>query len=79
MIDPDEPGLSIVRQCELVSISRSSFYFEGKGESPLNLTVMRLVDEQFLRTPFYCSRQMARWLRRPGHRVERKPVRSFVR
>ena len=79
MIDPDEPGLSIVRQCELVSISRSSFYFEGKGESPLNLTVMRLVDERFLRTPFYGSRQMARWLRRQGHRVDRKRVRRLMR
>ena len=37
MIDPNHPRLSIVRQCELVTISRSSFYYEGKGESPLNL------------------------------------------
>ena len=79
MIDPDEPGLSIVRQCELVSISRSSFYFEGKGESPLNLTLMRLIDEQFLQTPFYGSRQMARWLRRQGYRVGRKRVRRLMR
>lgn len=79
MIDPDEPRLSIVRQCDLVRISRSSFYFEGKGESPLNLTLMRLIDEQFLRTPFYGSRQMARWLRRQGHRVDRKRVRRLMR
>jgi putative transposase len=79
MIDPDEPRLSIVRQCELVCISRSSFYFEGKGESPLNLTLMRLIDEQFLQTPFYGSRQMARWLRRQGHRVDRKRVRRLMR
>ena len=64
MIEPAHPKLSIVRQCELVNISRSSFYFEGKGECPLNLTLMRLIDEQFLQTPFYGSRQMARWLRR---------------
>jgi len=79
MIDPDEPRLSIVRQCELVCISRSSFYFQAKGESPLNLTLMRLVDEQFLRTPFYGSRQMARWLRRQGYRVGRKRVRRLMR
>ena len=59
MIDPDEPRLSIVRQCELVSISRSSFYFEGKGESPLNLTLMRLIDEQFLQRR---STARVRWL-----------------
>jgi len=65
MIDPDEPRLSIVRQCDLVRISRSSFYFEGKGESPLNLTLMRLIDEQFLRTPFYGSR-VRRLMRKMG-------------
>jgi len=79
MIDPDRPRLSIVRQCELVGISRSSFYFQGKGERPLNLTLMRLIDEQFLQTPFYGSRQMARWLRRQGHRVGRKRVRRLMR
>ena len=47
MIDPDMNTLSIVRQCELVSISRSVFYYEGKGESSFNLLLMRLIDEQF--------------------------------
>mgnify|MGYP006309021229 FL=1 len=56
MIEPKHPHLSIVRQCSLVSISRSSFYFTGKGENPLNLKLMRLIDEQFLQTPFYGSR-----------------------
>jgi len=79
MIEPAHPKLSMVRQCELVSISRTSFYFEGKGESPLNLTLMRLIDEQFLRTPFYGSRQMARWLRRQGYCVGRKRVRRLMR
>ena len=64
MIEPDEPKLSIVRQCELVGVSRSSFYFQSKGESLLNLKLMRMIDEQFLATPFYGSRQMVRWLRR---------------
>jgi putative transposase len=66
MIDPKHPRLSIVQQCQLVSISRSSFYYEGKGESALNLALMRLIDEQFLETPWYGSRQMARQLRRLG-------------
>ena len=47
MIDPNHPRLSIARQCELVSIARSSFYYTGKGESPVNLELMRLIDEQF--------------------------------
>jgi len=79
MIDPHEPKLSIVRQCKLVNISRSSLYFNAKGESPLNLKLMRLIDEQFLQTPFYGSRQMMRWLQRRGYRVGRKRVRRLMR
>ena len=79
MIEPDEPKLSIVRQCELVGVSRSSFYFQSKGESPLNLQLMRMIDEQFLETPFYGSRQMVRWLRRQGHGVSRKRVMRLMR
>jgi len=79
MIEPKHPRLSIVRQCGLVSISRSSFYFTGKGESPLNLKLMRLIDEQFLQTPFYGSRQMTRHLNRLGYNVGRKRVRRLMR
>lgn len=53
VIDPAHPHLSIVRQCGLVSISRSTFYYEPTGEAPLNLVLMRLIDEQFLETPFF--------------------------
>ena len=63
MVDSRHGRLSITRQCRLVSIARSSYYYEGRGESPLNLRLMRLIDEQFLETPFYGSRQMTRWLR----------------
>ena len=78
MVDPRQPRLSIVRQCALVSISRSSFYYEGKGESPLNLVLMRLIDEQFLETPWYGSRQMARHLRRLEYCVGRKRVKRLM-
>jgi len=78
MIEPEHAHLSIVRQCELVSISRSSYYGVVGDESPLNLTLMRLMDEQFLRTPWYGSRQMTRHLRRLGHEVGRKRVRRLM-
>src|SRR6187551_267376 len=74
MIDPEHPELSIVRQCELVSISRSGFYYQPAGETPLNLALMRLIDRQFLETPWYGSRQMARHLRREGYTVGRKGI-----
>ncbi len=78
MIEPEHARLSIVRQCDLVSISRSAFYYEPTGETPLNLALMRLIDEQFLETPFYGARQMARHLRRQGYGVGRKRVRRLM-
>jgi putative transposase len=77
-IEPGHPQLSIARQCQLVSISRSGFYHRPAGETPLNLGLMRLIDAQFLETPWYGSRQMARHLRREGCAVGRKRVRRLM-
>src|ERR1700722_8551725 len=78
MIEPGHPQLSIARQCELVSISRSGFYYRPAGETPLNLALTRLIDAQFLETSWYGSRQMARHLRREGDTVGRKRVRRLM-
>ena len=66
MIGRGQPELSLSRQCEILSISRSSFYYLAKGESAENLALMRRIDELFLKYPFYGSRQMVRRLRREG-------------
>ena len=79
MIDADYPRLSIRRQCELVSISRALFYRQPVGESHENLELMRALDEAFMETPWYGSRQMARHLRRQGWCVGRKRVRRLMR
>jgi len=80
MVDPKHERLSIERQCRLVSIARSSFYYERRGESALNLELMRKIDEQFLEAPFWGSRQMKRWLcRQEGYSVGRKRVRRLMR
>lgn len=78
MIDSDHPSLSIARQCQLVSISRSGFYYQPSGESELNLMLMRLIDEQHMGTPYYGARQMARHLRREGYVVGRKRIRRLM-
>ncbi len=53
MVEKDHAaGLSIERQCDLLSFSRSSYYYEAIGESLFNLELMRLIDEQFLETPY---------------------------
>ena len=79
MVRRDHPVLSLSRQCELVSISRSSFYDQPKGESEENLALMRRIDALFLKYPFYGSRQMARRLRREGLCVGRHRVRRLMR
>jgi putative transposase len=78
MIEPAHGRLSIARQCDLVSMIRSSFYYTPAGETALNLALMRLIDEQFLEAPFYGARQMARHLRRQGFVVGRKRVRRLM-
>jgi putative transposase len=79
MIAPDRPGLSLSRQCRILSISRSSFYYAPRGESAENLALMRRIDELFLKYPFYGSRQMARQLRREGISAGRHRVRRLMR
>jgi putative transposase len=78
LIEPAHSGLSIVRQCELLGITRSTFYREPAPETEANLTLMRLIDEQFLETPWYGSRQMVRHLARQGHSVGRERVRRLM-
>jgi putative transposase len=78
LVDADHHALSIVRQCELLSMSRSGFYYQPVGETAENLALMRLIDAQFLETPWYGARQMARHLRRAGHAVGRKRMRRLM-
>jgi putative transposase len=78
MVETNHPRLSIARQCELLSMARSSFYRQPCGERELHLTLMRLIDETFLECPFYGARQMARHLRRQGYCVGRKRIRRLM-
>ena len=64
MICLDEP-LSIRRQCELLGLQRSAYYYQPASESELNLELMRLMDERYLKTPFYGWPRMTDYLRRP--------------
>lgn len=79
MIQPNHPKLSVTRQCRLVSVSRSSFYHQPRGESVRNLALMVEIDRQFLDTPFYGAQQMTWHLRAQGHHVNIKRVRRLMR
>jgi len=78
MIDRRHGALPVVRQCELLGVARSSLYYEPVPAHPADLDLMRRIDEQYLRTPFYGSRRMTAWLRRAGHEVGRKRVRRLM-
>jgi putative transposase len=71
--------LSVRRQCELLGLNRSTWYYEPVPESADNLALMRRIDEQYLRTPFFGSRRMAVWLGREGEPVNRKRVQRLMR
>ncbi|WP_417260175.1 DDE-type integrase/transposase/recombinase [Celeribacter sp.] len=79
MIEPANANLSISKQCKLLSISRSSLYYEPKGESEMNLDLMRVIDKQFLETPFYGVRQLTWHLRNEDRLVNEKRIRRLIR
>lgn len=79
MVEPQHESLSVMRQCELLGVSRSSFYYEPVVPSAEELEICRLMDQQYLKTPFYGSRRMAVWLRRQGFNVNRKRVQRLMR
>src|ERR1700687_49582 len=79
MIEPEHASLSIRRQCGVVVLSRSSWYYECATASAENLRLMRRIDEEYLRHPFYGSRQMSAWLRSQGEAANRKRVRRLMR
>ena len=76
MIEPAHPDVRVVPQCGLAPVSRPSFYDQPAGETATTRASMRLIDAQFLETPWHGSRQIARHLRRDGHEVGRKQVRT---
>jgi putative transposase len=79
LVETGHPQLSIHRQCELLGLARSSFYYEPASESKENLELMRLIDQHYTDCPFYGSRRWRAWLATQGHRVNRKRVQRLMR
>lgn len=79
LIEPEQPSLSVARQCELVGLARSSYYYQPMPESEENLLLMRLLDEQYTRTPFSGIQKMTAWLRTQGYEVNHKRVARLLR
>jgi putative transposase len=70
--------ISIQRQCDLLCIHRSGLYYTPLPESEENLIILRLMDEQYLRTPFYGIRRLTAWLREKGYTINRKRVKRLM-
>jgi putative transposase len=66
VLDRRHPSLSVVRQCKLLDISRSGLYYQPVGVSQEDLTLMKMIDRQYLATPFYGARRIAAWLKNQG-------------
>jgi putative transposase len=79
MIEPNHAELSIRRQCELIGLNRASYYYQPATTTERNLELMGLMDEQYLKTPFYGWRRMTVFLRKQGHQVNGKRVRRLMR
>lgn len=79
LIEPTHPDLSVSRQCDLLGLPHSSFYYQLAPADPYDDLLMRLLDEQYTRTPFYGVARMTVWLRQQGHRVGRDRVRRLLR
>lgn len=79
MIDPGNEMIPVCRQCELLGLARSSYYYNSQRDDGYNLYLMNLIDEQFTKTPFYGVERMTAWLRRRGEEVNRKRVRRLMR
>jgi putative transposase len=79
LIDPDHSQLSLRRQCQLLGLGRAGLYYDPRPVSAENLELMRLLDEQYTRTPFYGIRRMTAWLRAQGHAVNHKRVARLLR
>ena len=71
--------MSISKQCELLGLNRSVYYYKPKPESKENLEIMRQIDEQYMKTPFYGVRRMCNYLRSLNYKINEKRVRRLMR
>jgi len=79
LIDPGHDHIPVIRQCELLGLCRSSYYYQPAAETPLNLELMRVIDEQYLKMPFYGVPRMTHLLRNMGYLISHKRVERLMR
>jgi len=78
MIDDKHISLSVVKQCQVLGLHRSGLYYKPFNESTENLVILRLLDEQYFKTPFYGSRKLTVLLKKQGFKVNRKRTKRLM-
>lgn len=74
LIEPEHECLTTAEQCQLLGLSRSTYYYESCGEDPLNIELSHKIDELYTEFPFYGSRRMCEALIKIGYLVNRKRI-----
>jgi len=77
LVEKDNRKVSVARQCELLDLWKSSYYYNSVTDDDYNLELMGLMDEQYTKAPFYGVRKMTAWLRTRGYEVNPKRVRRL--
>lgn len=70
--------ISVNRQCKLLHLHRGGLYYKAAQENEENLSLMRLLDEQYMKTPFYGVRRLTKWLNKKSHKINRKRVKRLM-
>lgn len=71
MIEESYIQLSVSKQCNLLGISRGNLYYQAVPESEENLLIMRFLDEQYFKTPFYGVRKLTKLLQQAGININK--------
>lgn len=80
LISPTYAKMSIVKQCKVLGLQKSSYYCKPKGESSLNQELMKAIDKKYLECPFYGTRRMTAYINMDlGYRVDRKRIKRLYR
>ena len=79
LIEPEQAKVSLSRQCQLLGLARSSWYYKPVAVDPYELHLMNLIDAQYTATPFYGIRRMTAWLATQGEMFNHKRVARLMR
>lgn len=79
LIELENSMIPVYRQCDLLNLARSSYYYRSDRDDSYNVMLMNLLDKQYTKTPFYGAPKMTARLRRQGNQINPKRIRRLMR